>query len=125
VVELKNYKREFFEFFGFGTFEGVAKEVDEGDLNLFLMPYSNELRRVKAIYGKTIYDFVSENHPKLEEFVQKLFELEEELDQNPSPELEAKYEMLSDLIYSTKVLKSLWDERLKPQIEKVKELLES
>ncbi len=125
VVEWKRYEKEFFEFFGFGKIQGVIEQIPEQDRNIFLMPYSNELRRVKALYGLTIYEFLNKNLPRLEEFVQKLYTLEDkldELDPNSEEYLNAtqEYELVSDLIYSIKVLSSLWQEKIKPQLEKLK-----
>jgi len=120
VVDWERYKKEFFEFFGFAHFKGVINEIAQADRNLFLMPYSNELRRVKALYGKTVYDFLTENLPRLEEYTNQLYELEDQLDEGEEEEvkeLEEKYELLSDLIYTTKVLKGLWERRIKPQMD--------
>jgi len=122
VVDWERYKKEFFEFFGFANFRGIINEIEEVDRNIFLMPYSNELRRIKAIYGKTVYDFLAENLPRLEEYTQKLYELEDELDEAEEEkikELEEKYELLSDLIYTTKVLRGLWERKIKPQMERI------
>ena len=114
VVDTENYKREFFEFFGATSYPGKIEQIAEEDRNIFIVPYSTELRRVKTIYGALPYEFFLSNFEKLEKLVEKLLEIEDkldELDENSDEykELELKYSLLSDRIYSTKQLKKFYD----------------
>jgi hypothetical protein len=113
VVDPENYKREFFEFFGATSYPGKVEQIAEEDRNIFIVPYSTEIRRVKTLYGVLPYEFYLKNINKLEDLVKKLMEIEDKLDEldetsEEYKELEQKYNLLSDRIYSTKQLEKFF-----------------
>jgi len=69
-----NLKREFFEFFGATDYPGKIEQITEEDRNIFIVPYSTELRRVKTIYGTLPYEFYLNHIEKLDTLVKKLME---------------------------------------------------
>ncbi len=114
VVDTENYKREFFEFFGATDYPGKIEQITEEDRNIFIVPYSTELRRVKTIYGTLPYEFYLNHIEKLDTLVKKLMEVEDKLDEvnensEEYKELERKYNLLSDRIFSTKQLKKFYE----------------
>lgn len=118
VVDTENYEREFFEFFGFSSlYKGVIKSINKNDRNIFIVPYSNEIRRVKSIFGKLPYEFYTENKNRMEELVEKLEEIEDKLDEFeenseiPKEEIQKlkdRYEIITDIIFATKMLESFF-----------------
>ena len=119
AVDTENYKREFFEFFGFSSlYKGIIENIRKEDRNIFIVPYSNEIRRVKSIFGKLPYEFHTENKNRLEELVEKLEEVEDKLDEleenseiqrEEIQKLKNKYEIITDIIFATKMLESFFD----------------